>query len=251
MSRTIVVKNLSTVLKDSEVRKALPALQKQLSRDIAPLYGGGGHLEFAKKDESPGAGDRLFYLFDNADQAGVDGYHDLGSDGQPLAKVFVKTTIDDGGVWTVTASHELGEMAADPNINTMAFDEEHGRLYCFEICDAPEADEFGYRIGDVLVSDFVLPSWFEPTHVTTGEKFAFRSPITAPFQLLPGGYIAFFDLHTKEWKQITARAHVNAREMRSVHEHADVTPLNEVPNRGPRRIKRSKPRADWKHSTAP
>jgi hypothetical protein len=61
------------------------------------------------------------------------------------------------------------------------------RLYAYEVCDAVEADDLGYELDGVTVSDFVLPGWFEPIHVADGERFAFKSNVSAPFELLPGG----------------------------------------------------------------
>ena len=65
--------------------------------------------------------------------------------------------------WTVTLSHELLEMLADPWINWCAQGDD-GKIYALEVCDAVEADRMGYEIDGVLVSDFITPSWFEPTH---------------------------------------------------------------------------------------
>src|SRR5215475_8404080 len=50
----------------------------------------------------------------NTDKAGALGYHDLTKDGQPVSKIFVKTTLADRQLVSVTASHELFEMAIDP-----------------------------------------------------------------------------------------------------------------------------------------
>jgi len=40
-------------------------------------------------------------FLDNADQPGALAYHDLTPDGLPLAKVFVKTTVDNGDLVSV------------------------------------------------------------------------------------------------------------------------------------------------------
>src|SRR5438552_1347852 len=96
-------------------------------------------------------------------------------------------------------------MLADPNINLCAFDEQNRRLYAYEVCDAVEADNLGYLTDGVKVSDFVLPGWFEPTHVTEGEKFAFMSEVSCPFELLGGGYIGYYDIDGGGWQQLFAR----------------------------------------------
>src|SRR3981081_3471017 len=64
--------------------------------------------------------DWQFVYFDTADEAGALGYHDLTKDGQPVSKIFVKTTLADNQVVSVTACHELFEMAIDPIANLWA-----------------------------------------------------------------------------------------------------------------------------------
>ena len=243
----IAVKNLSTVVSDADLQAALPAFQTQVSRDFC---GSGWGLDatlqfFGKKAKLP---DKAWLLgvFNDADQAGALGYHDLTKSGQPTGKVFAETTLRDGGLWTVTFSHELLEILADPNINLCAFDEEARRLYAYEVCDAVEADKLGYKIDNVTVSDFVLPGWFEPTHVTKGEEFAFKSRVKKPFELLPGGYIGYYDLAGGGWQQLTARAAVNARGLRA----SGPMPPESRPRVGSRRERRRTPKVQWTLSTA-
>lgn len=251
MSNTVVaVKNLSSVIEDADVQAALPAFQKQVTRDFAGSdWGIDAKLVFVPHGGKTPQGAWLLGIFDNADQAGALGYHDLTRSGLPLGKVFAKTTIDDGGLWTVTFSHELLEMLADPNINLCAFDEEAGRLYAYEVCDAVEADDLGYDIDGVTVSDFVLPSWFEPMHVGKHERFAFKSTVTAPFQLLPGGYIGYFDLDGgRGWQQLTAREASDARSISA--RRVGPTPYAARPRVGSRRERRRTPKGQWSTSTA-
>lgn len=57
----------------------------------------------------------------------------------PLGKVFAGTDLKYGYTWSVTASHELLEMLADPNINLTVLlqnSETAGTLYAYEVCDA-------------------------------------------------------------------------------------------------------------------
>ncbi|HEY7375279.1 MAG TPA: hypothetical protein VIF57_24175, partial [Polyangia bacterium] len=154
-----------------------------------------------------------------------------------------------GGLWTVTFSHELLEMLADPNINLCAFDEANRRLYAYEVCDAVEADQLGYKIGSVTVSDFVLPGWFEPTHVAKNERFAFKSKVAKPFQLLHGGYISYFDLSGGGWQQLTAqKAPSDARKMSA--QSSPAAPWMARPRVGSRRERRRLPKSQWLFSTA-
>lgn len=101
-------------------------------------------------------------------------------------------------------------------------------------CDAPEQDNFGYQINGVQVSDFVTPSWFEPSGVA---PYDFQKHITAPFQILSGGYISLLDLSNLAagWQQIQARG--------SGRHDVDINIRSDV-----RLAKRRKPRVEWKRS---
>jgi len=200
--------NRSTVLKDAEVQAAMPALQTQVSRDFYPAWGVDADLHFVGLAGKPAAGTWWLTVFDNSDVADALGYHDLTPDGLPIGKVFAGSDIQDGQSWTVTASHELLEMLGDPDINLTAFvqsSDTSGKLYSYEVCDACEADELGYEIGDTLVSDFVFPAWFETFRKKNSTQFDFRKKISAPFQLLAGGYIGVYDVGSGSgWHQVQA-----------------------------------------------
>lgn len=201
----IAIKNLSTVVGDSELAKALPAFQHQVSRDFAAAWGIDARLELLNKGAAVPAGAWQLNVFDNADAAGALGYHETTARGLPLGKVFAKTTIQYGGIWSVTFSHELLEMLLDPWINLLAIDEGHKRAYAYEACDAVEADQLGYAVQGVQVSDFVLPNFFEPdVQVKSSHRRSWRGHVTKPFELAPGGYLSFVDLGTGGWHQIDA-----------------------------------------------
>jgi len=112
-----------------------------------------------------------------------------------------------------------------------------------------EADPLGYKIGKVTVSDFVLPGWFEPTHVGKNEKLAFKSKVTKPFQLLQGGYISYFDLNGGGWQQLTAqKGPSDARNMSA--QTSPAAPWTARPRVGSRRERRRLPKNQWLTSTA-
>jgi hypothetical protein len=69
-------------------------------------------------------------FLDNADQPGALAYHDLTPGGLPLSKVFVKTTLADGELVSVSASHELVEMLVDPAINMMTTGPDAKTIVC-------------------------------------------------------------------------------------------------------------------------
>ena len=137
--------------------------------------------------------------------------------------------------WSVTASHELLEMLGDPNINLTVFvqnAETTGKLYAYEACDACEAENLGYQLDNILLSDFVFPSWFESFRAHGSTQFDQTGHIQDPLQLLPGGYIGVFDVSAGTgWHQMIA-------EKRPVS-------MNQRGNVGSRRERRRIPREQW------
>jgi len=204
----ISIINASTVLSDNEIQPVVDALQQQVTNDFRPAWGIDAELTFVPTGTTPATGTWWLTILDDSDQAGALGYHDLTPDGLPLGKVFAATDLKYGTNWSVTTSHELLEMLADPNINLTVFvqnDNTSGTLYAYEVCDACETDNFGYKIGNVLVSDFVYPAWFESFRKQGSTQFDQTNSIQSPFQLLSGGYIGVYNVTDGNgWTQLTA-----------------------------------------------
>jgi hypothetical protein len=196
---TIAITNASTCLTDTQVEAVLPALQKQVSDDFRAYWEQDCTLSFFPKDQPLIHGWWQIAIADNPDQAGALGYHEMTSTGTPLGKVFAKLDLTIGSSWTVTLSHELLEMLADPWINWCAMGND-SKIYALEVCDAVESDDLGYKIDDVLVSDFVTPAWFEPTEA---DRLDFKQHVTKELELARGGYISIYD-PSSGWTQINA-----------------------------------------------
>jgi len=231
----ISVINESTVLTDAEVTPVVVALQQQVTNDFRPVWGVDAELKMIPQGVPATPGTWWLVILDDSDQAGALGYHDLTPDGLPIGKIFAASDLKAGTSWSVTASHELLEMLADPNINLSAFVQNantSGTLYAYEVCDACEDDRFGYQINNVLVSDFVYPAWFESFRAQGSTQFDRGNQIQNPLQLLAGGYIGVFSVTDGSgWQQQTAeRIPLNMRH------RADV---------GSRRERRSVTRNQW------
>lgn len=195
----IAITNASTCLSDAQVQSVIPSLQKQVTRDFYAYWNLDCALAFLPKEQPLTAGWWQIVISDDPDQAGALGYHELASTGAPLGKAFAALDIENGSSWTVTLSHELLEMLGDPWINWCA-ESPDGKLLALEVCDAVEADNLGYEIDGVTVSDFITPSWFEPTDA---DRVDFMNRISKRLELAPGGYISILD-PAKGWIQLSA-----------------------------------------------
>lgn len=231
----VSVINASTVLNDNEIRPVVNALQQQVTNDFRTAWGTDAELTFVPTGATPPNESWWLTILDDSDQAGALGYHDLTPDGLPIGKVFAATDLKYGNSWTVTASHELLEMLADPNINLTVFVQNantSGTLYAYEVCDACEADSYGYTISNVKVSDFVFPSWFEGFRTQGSTQFDQCGNIEAPLQLLSGGYIGIFNVSDGSgWTQKT--------------DEKKLTETLQRGNVGSRRERRRVPRQHW------
>ena len=201
----ISVINESTLLADTDVVPVVAALQKQVTNDFGPVWGTAAQLTIVPKGNQPATGTWWLVLLDDSDQANALGYHDLTTEGLPIGKVFAGSDLKAGTSWTVTASHELLEMLGDPNINLTVFVQSTntaGILYAYEVCDACEDDSLGYKIDNILVSDFVYPSWFESFRTEGSTQFDRMNKIQTPFQLLVKRLHR--DLQRNRWQRLAA-----------------------------------------------
>jgi hypothetical protein len=179
---TVAFVNLAKTALGVDLGKLVKALQKQMENDFVPIWGYPAKLYVADKPKS----DEWQVVFlDDADAADALGYHDLTKNGQPISKVFVKSTIAANQKVSVTASHELLEMMIDPGAQLWA-QSTNGRFYAYEMCDAVEDEE--YAIDGISVSDFVYPAFFESWHKPGSVQFDHLKKVSRPFQTLQNGY---------------------------------------------------------------
>jgi hypothetical protein len=179
---TVAFVNLAKTPLGVDLGKLVAALQKQMERDFVPVWGYPAKLYVTDK---PKPEEWQVVFLDDADAANALGYHDLTKNGQPISKVFVKTTIAAGQKVSVTASHEFLEMMIDPGAQLWAQSTD-GRFYAYEMCDAVEDEE--YEIDGISVSDFVYPSFFESWHKPGSVQFDYLKKVSRPFQTLQNGY---------------------------------------------------------------
>jgi len=180
---TIACINKATVDLGVPFDRLTVTLQKCYDEQFLPVWGYPVKLYNAKVAKPS---DWQFVYFDDADTAGALGYHDLTKDGQPVSKIFVKTTLADNQLVSVTACHELFEMVIDPIANLWA-EAADGTEYAYEMCDPVEEDTF--LVDGIEMSKFLHPSWFEPFKHPPGTKYDHLGLLKKPFSMTKGGYV--------------------------------------------------------------
>lgn len=192
------------LLTDLQVTDYVTAQQIQVTRDFGPRWGADARCVFVPYGGVIPEGAWRVIFNDHSAMNGALGYHD--DNGLPTAYVSVADALANGTAWTVTGSHETLEMLGDPDIRKTATVIEDGvtHEYAYEACDACEDDALGYRINGHLLSDFVLPAWFDPAAVG---PYTFRGTIDRPLALAAGGYIGVRELAPAPgaWTQRMAR----------------------------------------------
>lgn len=192
--------------------QAAAALQKQITRDFTPFWGlratvdafedldsvpsdylpvvlfGDpqqlvGRLEFAIGEEYAAQ------LVDDFERDRLSGLHLNSFTRQPFALVSAADT------WSVTMSHEVLELIADPFGNRLVAaahprDPRERVKYLLEICDPCQAT--WYPVNGVPVSDFYTPRYFDPIGIDRS-RYSFTGALEYPRQILDGGYLSWID----------------------------------------------------------
>ena len=174
------------------------ALQRQLSRDVGPIWEVNATIDaFAALEHVPPG---YWPIIVGDHWAGVEavGMH-VDLDGQPFALVEVSPS------WSLTASHEVIEMVTDPwgNRTVPGGSPMQGQGLAdilVEICDPVGGAGCAYTVNGYLVSDFVTPNYYDPIPAA-GVRYSFTGALDGPRRVQEGGYLSWRDPATGEWWQ--------------------------------------------------
>jgi hypothetical protein len=199
MLRNIALVSETAQIPPGSLEVVAAALQTQVLRDLGPAWGVTATVDaFASVDDVP----VTYYPMIVRDDLPVDaaGIH-LDEDFTPYALVKLSNR------WTLTASHEVCEMLVDPFGTRFhpgpSLKADQGIVeYLVEVCDPSEAVAFSYMINGVVVSDFYLPSFFDP--VTNDRvSYSFTGACRTPLEVREGGYLSWRNPVDSHWWQQT------------------------------------------------
>jgi hypothetical protein len=181
-----------------DVSRVAAALQRQATRDFAPIWNVHATVDAFPRLEDVPVGYWPMIVATDINRPGAAGIHE-DQNGQPFALIEMSDS------WSLTASHEMLEMLADPFgkriIPGQSPKRGQGRVeFLVEVCDPCEADQFAYTVNDILVSDFYTPHYFDPT-ASACTRYSFTGALTQPRQVLRGGYLSWHDPVSNHWWQ--------------------------------------------------
>jgi hypothetical protein len=204
----VVLIDTTGTIKTDTMTAAAEALNVQVTRDLPQFWNISATVSYHPDPHSIPQGMWPVQLVASL-PPGEGGFH-MTSHNQPYAKVIITPGTDE---WTIDASHEIIEMLVDPYGNRLqsstAIEVANGSIkdiagkfeYLVEACDPCEANDHAYQIDGIWVSDFLTPHFYE-LDPTPGVRYSFTGAITAPRQILPGGYISWVDPKSDEMQQI-------------------------------------------------
>lgn len=173
------------------------AVNLQMQRDVAPVWGGEVWTCIAldSLDGVASSGARKVLTFKpKLELANALGFH-TENGGVDYAEALPPATPAAGQALDgTTTSHEVVETFGDPSCNAYVTGPS-GRRLARELADPVESDAYpiSVRIGpetrQVMVSNFVFPSWFNGG---TG-PYDYLKHLDAPETMTPGGYFEYLD----------------------------------------------------------
>jgi len=199
----IAVINESTMVSNTDCDTMCQAIQIQLDLQVKPAWNlKDGTIRFySDKTKVPGYAWLVHIIDNDAQVAGALGYHEEVND-KVDAYIMCQPVLTNGGAvlafdpknpgqYTVsgTLSHEVIEMLGDRFTNSYC--DNGATSWCAELCDPVEQVGYGITVNgvDVAVSDFVFPSFFNPSAtLPQNAPLNYLNSLNKPFTILPGGY---------------------------------------------------------------
>jgi len=199
--RQVALVSEAPSLEFNELARVSAAIQKQVTRDLGPIWDVAATVDaFAELEDVPPGYWPVIIVEDDPRLADspIGGVH-LDRDNQPFS--VLKRTDH----WGLIASHEVLEMLVDPFGNRLIAGNspkaDQGRVeFLVEVCDPSETSS--YSVNGLTVADFYTPRYFDPV-AAAGVRYSFTGAITQPRQVLTGGYLSWHDSVSDEWWQAT------------------------------------------------
>lgn len=207
---TLYIRNLAPqYISDKLIENDIPAWQRAVNVDFARFWHSTQfQLVFIGRRSAP-AGAMSAVFVRKGPVQGALAYHDTERGNAPDITVYAGTGDYFGYDNSVSFTHELEELAADPVVSFVNqgypsdyfyLQKSNGDIeqhyssalgWFNEVSDPVEEDSYvrpGFDGRPVRISDFVTPAWFNDP---VGGRYDFMGLCQQPFWIRPGGYAQF------------------------------------------------------------
>ena len=198
MKRTLFIVAETQKVPFDELTRYCRALQIQVSEHVKPHWNTDAMI-IASNGQNLPPNAEIITIMDTIPNPRVWGYHEV-KNGVPRG--YVKYS----ELWTMITSHETIETLIDPFADRFAVGEKidltTGKIkprdlnpfnnvrYLVEIAGPVQYQTNAYFIDGFLMSDFVLPAYFDFTTDPT-KQYSFTGAIKEPLAILTDGYISY------------------------------------------------------------
>jgi hypothetical protein len=181
----------------AQLTRVSAAIQKQVTRDLAPLWGVTATVDAFQSLEDVPIG--YWPIVVSRDPLGRQAGVHLDRNGQPYAHIGYSS------FWSLDASRACLEMLINPfgdrtTAGTSPRADQGPVEFLVEVCGPCAARIHGYAIHGVFVSDFCTPAYFGVTTNTVARgPLSFNGSLRRPWQLLQGGFLTWHESASNSW----------------------------------------------------
>ncbi len=190
LTNLVALTSTSSQVTADQLQAVAAAINKQVQRDFGPAWGLQMSVQAFTDPTKIPADYWPVTVQDTLDAPGAAGYH-TDDNGQPYSLVMYEED------WSVTASHETIEMGGDPFGNRLVAVTLAGKRVRLLVELADPCEEMTYAIDQVVVSDFLLPGYYQ----TAGTKDDFLGMLKGPLSMGQGGYFSYLDDQNNWWQE--------------------------------------------------
>ena len=204
METIYVVNKAPQYISNKTLRRDIPAWEAAANKDFAPVWHT-PQVDLRLVTKAPAGS--MYAVFKNKGPVqGALAFHDENR-GQPGIVVYAGTGDYYGYSNSISFTHELFELLADPTISvtnqgypypyyqigSTAISQLPGTIWAQEVSDAVES--YAYRKDGVSISDFVTQNWFnDHTKVPRRSgQYDYMGVVQAPFTIARGGYSQYWN----------------------------------------------------------
>jgi hypothetical protein len=183
-------------LKRETLERVVPSLQKQIDRDLQPIWSVGATIEVFDSVESVPKGYWTLIIKDEI-RMNAGGFHS-DRDGEPYALIAF-----DSANLSFRISRQLLQMLVDPlgaRLTKGRSVIKDGETVSYLVEIGSPTGNSDYYVDGVTVSDFVTPSYYSDIG-NSGAKYSFAGVVKAPLQVMKGGFLSWME-KDGEWHQM-------------------------------------------------